>query len=575
MLSGTSSLTRWLRTTLVSSSPASTRYRFVPAVQLLSALLLNACSSEPSQSPSDSSIQFVEVARQAGIDFQHYNGSQGDYYYAETFGSGAAFFDYDGDGWQDIYLMNGAFLVGERPPSPPANRLYRNAGPDGFVDMTASTRAGHEGYGMGCAAGDYDNDGDQDLFITNYGPNAFLQNDGSGSFSDVTETAAVGDPRWGTSCGFLDFDRDGDLDLFAVNYVHSSPNRNPVCMQGEVRTYCEPTSYEPTLDILFRNDGDRFVDVSAEMGITLVGRGLGLALSDYDRDGDTDIYVANDGDMNFLYENRDGGFNDSGMQTWSSHNRQGRAEAGMGVDFGDFNNDGYQDLFVSNFSLETNTLYRNDGGAQFGDISDRLGLEAVSFMPLGFGAKFLDYDNDGDVDLFVANGHVLDQVAQLDSTLSYAQLNQMLRNDGGSRFTDVSAHLGSGFECVNVGRGAAAADYDNDGDVDLLVTSEAGRPSLLRNEGGNARHWLLIHLVGKHQRDALGSRVEVVAGGTRQVKERQSGGSYLSSHDPRLHFGLGEVTRADVKVHWPDGTTQSVTRVQADQILRVVQGRPQ
>ncbi|MSR84251.1 MAG: CRTAC1 family protein [Candidatus Latescibacteria bacterium] len=536
-------------------------------VRLLLLCPLPACTPAPPPRPP---VQFTEVTRQAGIDFVHYNGAQGDYYYVETFGSGAAFFDCDQDGWQDLFLANGCFLSGQRPDRPPTSHLYRNQRDGTFADVTATTGIGHQGYAMGCAAADYDEDGDQDLYLSCFGPNALYRND-RGHFAEVGRQLGVDDPRWGVSSGFLDYDLDGDLDLFAVNYVDFTLDHNPICRQGKVRSYCEPTVYEPTGSVLYRNEGrgQRFSEVSQEAGITLKGRGLGLAFFDYDLDGDTDIYVTNDGMMNFLYENRGGCFVENGLQAGARFNRDGQAMAGMGVDLGDLDNDGNQDLMVANFSRETNTLFHNLGQGRFEDLTARAGLAEPSYLQLGFGLCFLDYDGDMDLDLFVANGHVSDRIAELDSSLSYAQTNQLLRNEGALRFAEVSAISGPSFAVKNVGRAAVMADYDNDGDEDLLVTTEAGPPRLLRNDGGNRQHWLSVELRGKAPRDALGARVTVEAGGVRQVRERQSGRSYLASHDPRLHFGLGENSRARVEVRWPDGQVQEVGEVAADQFLKL------
>ena len=545
-------------------------YRFL---FILLPLLLSSCGDESSTPPS-LPIHYTDVTVAAGIDFTHYNGARGDYYYVETYGSGAGFFDYDDDGWMDIYLVNGSSLSGEIPDPPPVNHLYRNEGDGSFIDVTEQTGTGDAGYGMGLSAADYDSDGDLDLYVANYGPNTLYRNEGDGSFTDVTEQTGTGDERWASSCGFLDYDSDGDLDLFVANYVIYSLDDDIICKKGKIRSYCDPDVYDPIGDILYRNDGDSFTDVTVETGVTLEGRGLGVAFQDYDEDGDTDIYVANDGTMNFLYENRAGSFSEVGLQAGTRYNKNGRAEAGMGVDFGDFDNDGQQDIIVGNFSFETNTLYHNLGHGQFVDASDRLGIGEVSYMPLSFGMKFLDYDNDGHLDIFAANGHVLDNIAEVDSAHSYAQVNQMLHNEDGKRFVDVSETLGSDFVVENVGRSLALADYDNDGDLDLLVSAEADRPYLLRNDGGNQRNWLLIHLTGAVQKDALGARVIVTANGKRQIRQRQSGSSYLATHDPRLHFGLGQTTRADVEIHWPGGQVQKLENVEADQILRVVQPAP-
>ncbi len=518
--------------------------------------------------PSCDPIQLADVTQAAGLNFEHYNGFSGEYYYVETFGAGAAFLDADGDGWLDLYLVNGAPLSGERPDPIPVNRLYRNTGAGGFADVTAGSGTGHPGYGMGCTAGDYDADGDVDLYATNVGPNLLLRNEGHGHFADVTAAVGGGDARWGTSCGFLDYDLDGDLDLYATNYVEFDRQKNRVCAEGGIRSYCEPKFYEPVRDVLYRNEGGQFRDVASAAGITHEGRGLGVAFSDYDLDGDTDLYVANDGTMNFLYQNQGGRFAEVGLYAGGRYNEDGLAEAGMGVEFGDWDNDGFQDIFVTNFAHETNTLYGNDGQGQFYDITQRAGLAECSYKPLGFGTNFLDYDNDGDLDLFVANGHVMDKIAQVHPDHAYPQPNQVLCNQRGIRFAEVAAGGLPALAAAAVSRASATADYDNDGDLDLLVTNVAAVPNLLRNDRGNRQHYLTIHL------EALGTRVAVTAGGQCQVKEYQSGGSYLASSDPRLHFGLGAATSATVQIHWPDGTVQIMEKVAANQIISIIQSKP-
>ncbi len=538
------------------------------------ALIPWACSGPSSPEPDDITVVFADVTTAAGIDFVHVDGFSGEYYYVETFGSGAAFVDVDGDGWQDVYLTNGTLLAAAadaaRNADPPVNHLYRNQRAT-FTDITAGSGAGDANYSAGCAVADYDNDGDQDIYVTNFEMNRLLRNDGTGRFEDVTERVAVGDRRWSTGAGFFDYDNDGDLDLMAVNYVDFRFHNNVVCKKGKHRSYCEPDSYDPVGDVLYRNDGGTFSDVTETAGVSLLGRGLGLAFSDYDRDGDTDVYVANDGTMNFLYENQQGSFAEAGLRAGTRYNTDGRAEAGMGVDFGDIDNDGSMDLYVTNFSGETNTLYVNDSRGEFRDATAGVGLAHPSFMPLGFGTKFLDYDNDRFLDLFVVNGHVMDIIAEVNSEQTYAQTNQMMRNTGG-QFADVSASLGPGLKVVEVSRGAAVSDYDNDGDLDILVTNVAARPTLLRNDGGNKHHWLIVELVGTRHRDALGSRVVCTSDdGVKQVRERQSGSSYLSSHDHRLHFGLGNAVVADLAIDWADGAVQHISGVSADQMLRIEQ----
>jgi len=556
--------------------------RDIPAIRAwvlsYSCCALLACSGEESKPelPAAPQVEFVDVAKAAGVDFEHVNGFSGEYFYVETAGSGGGFIDYDGDGWLDIYLVNGAQLIGRPLQRPPVNRLFR--GHSGtFSDVTAGSGADDARYGTGCVAADYDNDGDQDLYLTNFGQNVMLENEG-GRFLDVTMQARVGDPRWSTAAGFFDYDSDGDLDLLAVNYLDFTLDNNIVCKHGPHRSYCDPMQYNPVGDVLYRNDGELsgaivFTDVSEQAGIALQGRGLGVAFSDYDQDGDTDVYIANDKDMNFLYENRQGQFAEVGLHAGTRYNAEGLAEAGMGVDFGDVDNDGHPDIYVTNFSYETNTLYANDGRGEFRDATGAFDLAQVSYQPLGFGTRFMDYDNDGFLDLFVANGHVLDNIERIQHGLRYPQPNQMMRNLRGSSFRDVSASLGPSFSQAAVSRGTAVGDYDNDGDLDVLVTNVADRPNLLRNDGGNSEgNWLMVELEGAVHGGAIGTRVVVETASGRQLRERQTGGSYLSNHDPRLHFGLGPATQADIEVTWPDGEMQILAAVEANQILRVQQG---
>ncbi|MYF91062.1 MAG: VCBS repeat-containing protein, partial [Gemmatimonadetes bacterium] len=332
---------------LVSQS-ARSRIRFqVPIWGLALASTLCACAPKDPPAPP---VHFADAGDAAGIDFVHYNGFSGEYYYVETFGAGAAFLDYDGDGRLDLYLANGTYLTGHPPDQPPVNRLYRNAGAGTLADVTAHSGSADPGYGFGVTAADYDTDGDPDLFVANYGPNALYRND-QGTFAKTS--AGLADPRWGSSAGFLDYDLDGDLDLFVANYVRYALDDESVCQQGQVRSYCEPSVYDPTGDLLYRNDGNTFADVTEATGITLKGKGLGVALADYDRDGDTDIYVANDGTMNFLYANQHSTFAEVGLIAGTRYNEHGHADAGMGVDFGDYDLDGDADLFVTNFAFET------------------------------------------------------------------------------------------------------------------------------------------------------------------------------------------------------------------------------
>ncbi len=538
---------------------------------------LLSCADAPSQHTT-----FVDITIESGLDFQHQSGATGQYYYPETFGSGAAVFDFDGDGFLDLYLLNGGRLPGVEDTPAARDALYRNLGRNTvqrsqqqleFADISASSLRTPLGYGMGAAAADYDNDGDSDLYLTRVGSNVLLRNDGN-TLVDVAPAAGVNDARWGTSTGFLDYDNDGDLDIFAANYVAFSAADHAICQRGSIRTYCEPTSYAPTNDLLYRNDGEHFSEVAFSAGIKEKGRGLGAAFSDYDLDGDTDIYVANDGQANFLYVNEDGVFIDRGLERGGRFNSDGRAEAGMGVDWGDFDNDGWPDLLATNFSYETHTLYRNKNGT-LRDITQSTGLDPLSYTALGFGCFFFDYDNDGLLDLFVANGHVLDQIARVDSSLSYAQTDQVLRNINGEHFIDISAELGIALRQKHVSRAALKADFDNDGDLDILVTATDAPPRLLRNDATHANHWLAVALFSAPYHHALGARVTVTTPDRRMQRQRQSGGSYLSASDSRLYFGLGSATTANIEIHWPDGTQQMLENIAADQILSITQLLPE
>ena len=501
----------------------------------------------------------------------HRSGADGRYAYPETFGAGAAWVDYDEDGWLDLYLVQGGNLLDPADPVGAAgNRLYRNLGGTGgsnprFADVTESTGAGEDGYGMGVAAADVDGDGAVDLFVTNVGPNALLlQRDGR--FEERAGPAGVADPRWGTAAGFVDVDLDGDLDLVVVNYVPFDAARIPVCRRGSIRTYCDPDRYPGTGDLLYLNEGGTgeagMTDVTLEAGLTGVGRGLGLAMADIDLDGDTDWFVANDGEANFLYRNDCASgvsprLAEVGLAWGVRFNGDGRAEAGMGSDFGDVDGDGWPDLVVANFSRETNTLYRHRGRPPSGytDETRRRGIASPSFLPLGFGALLFDADFDGDLDLAVANGHVLDRIADIDNSLSHAQPDQLLVNDGRGLFTEDRSWVSSARPLVS--RALAAGDYDNDGDEDLILTGNGAAPRLLRNDRGSSS-WLRLSLVSAQSgnRGALGARIEVQVEDRVLHRQVHGAGSYLSASDPRVHVGLDGASGAKVTVDWPDGTRE-------------------
>lgn len=494
-------------------------------------------------------------------------------------GSGAAFLDYDNDGDLDLYIVNSAPLPGFVTDTPPTNVLYRNDGDKGFTDVTAEAGVGHLGYGMGCGIADYDNDGDPDLYVTNFGENVLYRNDGDGTFADVTVNAGVGDgDRWSSSCAFVDYDHDGNLDLYVVNYLDYD-----IIEDGEWfdangrRIYSNPRVYKGVSDALYRNNGDgTFADVTQRAGVyNDIGKGLGVTCGDYDNDGRIDIYVANDTTPNFLYRNMgDGTFIDLGVIAGVAYNEEGVAEGGMGVDFGDYNNDGFLDIFVTNFSRETNTLYRNNSNGIFSDVTYIAHLGDSSFLKLGFGTKFFNADNDHDLDLFVANGHVYSTVESHSDTIKYAQTDQLFLNMGESAFLDVSEECGTYFSVKRVSRGAAFSDYDNDGDTDIFVVHLNQKAVLLRNDGGNRNNWLKIKTVGvKSNRDGIGARIEVVTRLHAQIGEVQSGSSYLSGHDLRLIFGLGaEAEAEEVTVTWPSGLKQTLADVAANQFLIITEG---
>jgi len=535
-------------------------------------------------------ILFTEVSAQAGIDFTHVNGGSGAKNYIETMGSGACWLDYDGDGRIDLYVVNSGILPGYvAPPGAPAptNHLYRNEGGGKFRDVTAAAGVPGAAYGMGCAAGDVDNDGDVDLYVTNFGPNILYRNEGGGRFRDVTAEAGVGDPRWSSSAAFADIDNDGDLDLYVANYIDFTLDNNKFCGEGNPpeRTYCHPDEYNGVPDTLYRNKGDgRFEDISAAAGVAdPIGKGLGVVFTDINDDGWPDIYVANDKTINFLYLNqKNGTFKDISVTSGTGFSESGVPQAGMGTDAGDVNGDGRMDLIVTNLDYETNELYVNNGDLTFTDATFRAGLGEPCFLCVGFGTAFLDFDNDGDSDLMVANGHIIDNIEKFRDEVTYAQPPLLLANDGAGRFRDASREVGADFRRPGVGRGLAVADYDDDGDLDFVITNNNRKAELFRNDGGSAAgHWLSIRLQGvKANRNGIGARVRVkvkdAAGGNAGNKERwrvyevRAGSSYLSQNDTRLHVGLGGAREAEaVEVRWPGGAVQTVERVKADQILTI------
>jgi hypothetical protein len=522
-------------------------------------------------------MRLVEATAAAGIDFHHVNGGSGRRFFLETVGSGAVFFDANGDGFVDLYLVNGAVLPGATAEVTPTNRLYISNRDGTFVDVTARAGVGDTGYGAGCAAADYDNDGDLDLYVTNFGPNTLYRNDGDGTFTNVTETAGVGDGGWSLSCAFADYDNDGHVDLYVTNYIDFSFDEHVTCTQRDLSVYCSPELYRGAPDTLYRNRGDgTFEDVTRPAGVfDETGKGMGVVFADYDNDGFADCYVANDVGANYLYRNLgDGTFESVAWIAGVEGDENGYTQGTMGVDFGDMDGDGLLDLVGLNYQKQPNALYRNEGDGFFEDLSLRAGF-GYSLPLVGWGTDFLDLDNDGDLDIFVANGHLQDRVEEYDPSTSYAQLNQVLINDGTGRYT-IASDLGPGSAVRKSSRGFASADIDNDGDLDLIVTNAADAPDLLVNEGGNRLAWLRVRLVGvRANRAGIGARVIVRSGDTTQVDEVRAGSGYLSQNDLVLHFGLGSRTCVDsIEVRWPGGHIDIYHGPPINHTVTITEGAP-
>jgi hypothetical protein len=544
---------------------------------------------------AQSVVRFENVAKAIGITLTHVNGASPEKYLVETMGSGAAFLDFDGDGWLDLFVVDGGSIAAgnsapaaAKPQTKAGHRLFHNEGKGIFTDVTAGSGIVHRDYGMGACAGDVDGDGRTDLYITNYGPNTLYRNTGNGVFTDITRTARVGLDGWSTSCAFVDVDRDGDLDLFIANYLDAPQSRNPFCgdPQRRIRVYCHPLNYPGLPSVLYRNDGTgAFTDVSAEAGIAnFVGNGLGVAVGDYDDDGWPDVFVANDAVPNFLFHNNGmGRFSEVALAAGVAVGRDGKARAGMGTEFADYNGDGRLDLVVTNHEFETHSLFRNDGQGSFSDASVEAGIASPTLPFVGFGVAFLDADNNGTLDMAIVNGHVIDNTAVFRPGSSHAQRRLFFHNTTGRRFADVSRQAGPGFAAQTVGRTLLAGDIDNDGDVDLVATSNGGAVDVLRNDAGRERHALLVRVVGLRSpstplrasnSNGIGARVTVTTQGRTQMREVKSGSSYLGQSDLRVHFGLGDVTRVErIDVRWPTGEVETIRDVAADQIVTVTEGK--
>ena len=567
--------------------------RLVLAVLALASGLsmLLSCGTKTATSDEPGRPAFREAAGDTGLRFQHFTGAAGEYYLPEITGAGVALFDYDNDGDLDIYLLQGSTLRSDTDESltfpPPethwlGNRLFRNdlvpSGSLHFTNVTEAAGVGHEGYGMGVGVADYDADGNLDLYVTNFGPNVLYRGNGDGTFTDVTDQSGAADSRWSTSAAFLDYDGDGDLDLFYTNYVDFSTENNRACYEpAGARDYCDPAAYTPLPDRLLRNDGKgHFSDVTASAGIDQAfGSGLGVTCADFNGDYLIDIYVANDGNRNQLWINQGSGrFQDVALVSGAALNADGRSEAGMGVTAADFDQDGDQDLFMTHLARETNTLYLNDGKARFDDATTRYGLAMASFPFTGFGTAWFDYESDGFLDLFIANGAVTMIESQRGSAYPFLQTNQLFRNEAGRRFRDVSREAVDAFAQSEVSRGAAFGDVDNDGDVDIVVSNNSGPARLLLNETRSENSWLQLRLQSDGaNREAIGAEVHVIRPGAPPlIRVVRRDGSYLSSSDSRVHIGLGVFEASQVVVRWPSGQ-QEMFLVENKRPAKLLQGQ--
>jgi hypothetical protein len=565
-----------------------------PGGPLLLASTLGVLAALIPSSAASEGVRYEDVTESVGIGFRHAASPTSQKYLPETMGGGVALLDYDGDGRLDIFFVNGARLDDPMPPGAAMvkdgprywNRLYRQK-PDGrFEDVTTEAGLAGVGYGQGVAVGDYDNDGDPDLYVTGVGANQLYRNEGDGRFTDVTAEAGVQGGHWSTSAAFVDFDHDGRLDIFVGRYMQWSVDFNPHCAAdynpfpeespSGPRAYCHPNLFKGATALLYRNEGGgRFRDVSESAGVADPdGKSLGVALADFDRDGLTDIFVANDAIRQFLYRNRgDATYEEVALMAFAAFDEDGRAFSGMGVDFADYDNDGRPDVVVTNLANQCWALYRNAGDGTFSYDTHASGIGRISLLSSGWGVRFLDYDNDGWKDLFLARGHVLDTIELTSPHLKYRETPLLARNEEG-RFRDVSAEAGEVFKTAWVARGLATGDLDDDGDVDIVVSTLDDRARILLNQGGNRGHWLQLRLVGRRSnRDGIGADVRLItaSGAIRQATVSTTAG-YLSAGDRRVHLGLGaEREVRSVEIRWPSGIVQRLRDVQPDRILTVTE----
>ena len=557
------------------------------ACRSIIALALAGCLIAATPAPE---VQFTDVTQGVGIAFQHENSATSNKYLIETMGGGVALLDYDNDGRLDIFFTNGAKIDDPMPSSKMPdksdrkfwNRLYHQNADGTFTDVTEKaglTGAQQNYYAMGVAVGDYDNDGFEDIYVTGYGGNTLYHNNGNGTFTDVTKTAGVAAGGWSASAGFFDYDNDGKLDIFVTRYLDWSFKTNRYCGEQKpgYRAYCHPDNYDGVTNILYHNNGDgTFTDVSQKAGIANPsGKGLGVTFADYDGDGFTDIFVANDSVQCFLYHNNGNGtFSEVGLLAGVGYNEDGKAFAGMGADFSDFDNDGRPDVVVTDLSNERYMLFRNNGDGTFRDVTNASGVGAATLAFSGWSTHLFDFDNDGWKDIFVAQGHVMDTIQLTSPNLKYLQPPLLLRNEGG-HFKRVI--LGPAFQTEWAGRGAAFGDIDNDGDIDVVMSNVGQKATVLRNDGGNRNNWLGITTIGKKSnRDGIGSRVKVVSpSGLTQYFTVNTAVGYQSASDKRLIVGLGADSTAKlVEIRWPSGIVQRLENVKAGQMLKVTEAVP-
>ncbi len=515
-------------------------------------------------------VRFEDVTRSAGIDWTHRNGATEEKYLIETMGGGGAFLDFDGDGWLDIFLVDSGSHERSKDSRPGRNALYRNNRDGTFADVTdqAGLRGGF--YGNGAAVADFDNDGRPDLYVTGWDQGRLYRNRDGKSFQDVTRTAGVAASGWSTSAAFFDLENDGDLDLFVCRYLDWDFDKDTYCGQRKegYRSYCHPSKFKPVASLLYRNDGNgSFTDVSAQAGVALPGKALGVVAGDLDGDGLADLHVANDAEANFLFRNEGGGtFSERALESEVAYGMAVKPESGMGTDLGDFDGDGRLDLIVTNIDYEMNNLYANRDDSFFTDVTLSQGNGRSGLLYSGFGVRFLDYDNDGDLDLAIANGHPLDNIHLYRDRVTSDEPAQLLENRNG-RYVEAGSKAGEFWQKRQHGRGLATGDYDNDGDIDLLFINNGSPPVLLRNQGGNRNPWWGVQLEGRSSnRDGVGATVTVSTDRRRIVRQRTGGGSYQSSHDPRLHFGLLPDEKIQrVEIRWPSGVRQTL---KTPQLLR-------